>query len=60
MIDIKKVEEEARAEIAKEQEGNAKERLKAALREVANCERLLAAARVKVDDIKARIGEGTV
>ena len=60
MIDIKKIQEEAEAEIRAEQSKNAKEQLKAALREVANAERILNAAKVKVEDLKARISEGTV
>lgn len=60
MIDIKKVQEEAEAEIRAEQAQGAKNQLKQALREVASAEKMLAAAKVKVQDLIARIGEGTV
>jgi len=60
LIDITAIEKEAADEFRKESSDKAKAMLKAQMRVVANAERVLNAERLKLDDIKQQICDGTL
>lgn len=59
MFDIKKVEDEAKAEIAKEQAEKAKTALVKKLRDLENAKRIVANIQREIDDLKASIADGS-
>lgn len=58
LIDIKKVQDEAKAEVLKERETDAKKRIKAKMKEIADLETALANAKRELDDLVTAITEG--
>lgn len=56
MIDIKKVEEEAKAEVAKEKSEEAKRKVKAKLKAIEDSEKITRNLRRELEDIYAEIG----
>lgn len=59
MIDIKKVKDEARAEIAKEKDEKAKVALVKKLRDLDAAERIVANIKREVEDLEASIADGS-
>lgn len=59
MFDIKKVKEEARAEIVKERTDAAKKKLVNQMRVVEGARTILRAEELKLADIEAQIADGT-
>ena len=59
MFDIKKVEDEVKAEIAKEQAEKAKTALVKKLRDLENAKRIVANIQREIDDLKASIADGS-
>jgi hypothetical protein len=60
MIDIKKVQEEAQAEITEERTKKAKEKIKDLLRKKAQAEQVVKNIERELTDLYAQIGEGTL
>ena len=58
LIDIKKVQEEAQAEIRKEREEKAKGQIKAKMKQVEQAEIIVMNLKRELDDLIATIGEG--
>ncbi len=59
MFDIKKVEDEVKAEIAKEQAEKVKTALVKKLRDLENAKRIVANIQREIDDLKASIADGS-
>lgn len=60
MFDIKKVEEEARKEIAEEQGKKAKDALKAKLRSLEAAKQVVRSIEIEITDLKQSIADGTL
>lgn len=59
MIDINAVEAEARAEVAKEEQGKAKTALVKKMRELATAKKIVANIERELDDLKASLADGS-
>jgi len=60
VFDIKAIEEEANKELRAEQTRKAKDALVRQMRVVATAEQVLRAEKLKLEDIKAQIADGTI
>jgi len=58
MLDMKKIKEDATAELIKEREENAKKRIKAKLRDLDNARIVVANLEREVEDLYAAIADG--